>query len=122
MQEKWCTIRKKQKGLFQCCLEESLFVAAVIAYMAHKSMKTKFYALKETYDRVMEDWGDNLEFMCEWVVALNQKIWQHYDDNQTLARVYDELWRKADEYCCKHFKDDELSAYYSYIDYNSFFF
>ena len=73
-------------------------------------------AVKETYNRVMEDWGDNLEFMCEWAVALNQKIWQHYDNNQTLARVYDELWRKADEYCCKHFKDDELSAYYSYID------
>lgn len=74
-------------------------------------------SVKDTYKQVMRSWGNNLEFMCEWVVALNQKIWQHYDtQNETLARVYDELWRKADEYCRNHFKGEELSEYYAYID------
>lgn len=73
-------------------------------------------AVKETYNRVMKEWGDNLEFMCEWVVALNRKIWQHYDDNPKLESVYDDLWRQADYYCCNHFKDDELSEYYRYIN------
>ena len=93
-----------------------------------KERKTTFYAdlsiaecygisgVKDTYRRVMRSWGNNLEFMCEWVVALNQKIWQHYDKNEPLARVYDELWRKADNYCREHFKGEELSEYYAYID------
>jgi hypothetical protein len=64
----------------------------------------------------MRSWGSNLEFMCEWVVALNQKIWQHYDTNNELAKVYEELWMSADDYCRKHFKGEELSEYYAYID------
>lgn len=94
-----------------------------------KERKTTFYAdlsiaevygvksVKDTYRQVMRSWGKDLEFMCEWVVALNQKIWQHYDtQNESLARVYDELWRKADNYCRGHFKGEELSKYYAYID------
>lgn len=93
-----------------------------------KERKTTFFAdlsiaecygakgVKDTYRRVMKEWGNNLEFMCEWVVCLNQKIWQHYEKNEPLARVYDELWRKADNYCREHFKGDDLSQYYAYID------
>lgn len=94
-----------------------------------KERKTTFYGdlsiaevygargVKETYRQVMHSWGNNLEFMCEWVVALNQKIWQHHDtNNDKLAKVYNELWRKADDYCRKHFKGEELSKYYAYID------
>lgn len=73
-------------------------------------------SVKDTYRRVMKEWCNNLEFMCEWVVCLNQKIWQHYEKNKPLAKVYDELWRKADDYCQKHFKGEELSEYYRYID------
>lgn len=94
-----------------------------------KERKTTFYAdlsiaecygvygVKDTYRRVMRSWGNNLEYMCEWVIALNQKIWQHYDtQNESLAQVYDELWRKADNYCREHFKGDDLSRYFAYID------
>ena len=73
-------------------------------------------AVKETYRDVMNSWGDDLEFMCEWVISLNQKIWQHYNKNRELAKVYDDLWRKADNYCREHFKGEELEKYYDYID------
>ena len=74
-------------------------------------------SIKDTYKQVMRSWGNNLEYMCEWVIALNQKIWQHHDtNNDNLAKVYDELWRKADDYCQNHFKGEELSEYYAYID------
>ena len=73
-------------------------------------------AVKETYRDVMNSWGDDLEFMCEWVISLNQKIWQHYNENRELAKVYDDLWRKADNYCREHFKGEELEKYYDYID------
>ena len=70
----------------------------------------------DTYNRVMEGWGNNLEFMCEWVIALNQKIWQHYKDNPELAQKYDELWRRADDHCKTFFKGERLTAYLNYVD------
>lgn len=73
-------------------------------------------AVDDTYNRVMKSWGDDLEYMCEWVIALNQKIWQQHESNPELGRLYDELWRKADEYCMNHFKGDDLTAYLNYVD------
>lgn len=73
-------------------------------------------AVKETYRDVMGSWGDDIDFMCEWVICLNQKIWQHYTTDRELAKVYDDLWRKADNYCREHFKGEELKKYYDYID------
>ena len=70
----------------------------------------------ETYDTVMLEWKNDIDYMCEWVIALNQKIWQHYESNPNLGKVYDNLWRKADEFCCEHFKGEELTKYYEYTD------
>ena len=93
-----------------------------------KTRKTTFYSdltiaecygissVVDTYNRVMEGWGNNLEFMCEWVIALNQKIWQHYKDNPELAQKYDVLWRRADDHCRKMFKGERLTAYLNYVD------
>ncbi len=73
-------------------------------------------AIRDTYENVMKSWGDNLDFMCEWVISLNQKIWQHYESNREIANVYDKLWRKADKFCRDKFKGDKLTAYLDYID------
>lgn len=93
-----------------------------------KERKTTFYSdlsiaecfgvegVCDTYERVMESWGDDLEYMCEWVIALNQKIWQHNETNAGVAKVYDKLWKQADEYCMNHFKGDDLTAYLRYVD------
>ena len=93
-----------------------------------KTRKTTFFSdlsiaevygsaeVKDTYRRVMQGWDKNLDFMCEWVIALNQKIWQHYKTNPELAQVYDDLWRKADQHCMDTFKGDKLSSYLNYVD------
>lgn len=73
-------------------------------------------AVEETYSNVMNSWSEDLEFMCEWVVSLNQKIWQHHKTNPEIAKVYDKLWRKADEFCMNSFKGDELHQYLEYVD------
>ena len=70
----------------------------------------------DTYNAVMREWKDDINYMCEWVIVLNQKIWQHYETNPKLGKLYDSLWRKADEYCCEYFKDEELRQYYEYTD------
>lgn len=73
-------------------------------------------AVIDTYNNVMREWKDDITFMCEWVISLNQKIWQHSCSNLKLAELYDSLWRKADNFCCKHFEGEELNTYYNYTD------
>jgi hypothetical protein len=95
-----------------------------------KESKTTFYldftiadccggvkAIKDTYKRAMASWKNDVEYMAEFVVALNWKIWQHYNNGKhDIAKVYDELWRKAHNYCVTHFKDEDLSYYYDFVD------
>ena len=49
-------------------------------------------------------------------MVLNHKIWQHYQKNETLAALYDTLWREADEWACDNLKGDELSYFYQTTD------
>ena len=39
----------------------------------------------DTYNNVMREWKTDINYMCEWVIALNQKIWQHYWSNKKLS-------------------------------------
>lgn len=73
-------------------------------------------AVMDTYRNVMKSWKTDINYMSEWVIALNQKIWQHYENNPELGKLYDSLWRKADEYCCEYFTGEELRQYYEYTD------
>ena len=94
-----------------------------------KTRKTTFFAdlsiaewcegakgVKDTYKRVIKEWKNDVVYMAEFVVALNQKIWMHYEQNRELAKVYNDLWVECDKFCSEHFKGEELSYYYDYID------
>lgn len=94
-----------------------------------KTRKTTFFAdlsiaercegakgVKDTYKRVIKEWKNDVVYMAEFVVALNQKIWMHYEHNKQLAKVYNDLWLECDNFCREHFKGKELSYYYEYID------
>lgn len=72
--------------------------------------------IKDTLNNAKKNWKGNVDYMSELVVVLNHKIWEHYSHNQTLAKVYDKLWRETDDFCRKHFKGEELTKYYNYID------
>lgn len=54
-------------------------------------------AVQDTYNRVKKEWAHNYEYFTEFILCLNHKIWQHYKTNEPLARLYDKLWREADE-------------------------
>lgn len=73
-------------------------------------------AIKDTYKRAMAAWKTDYKFLTELVMALNWKIWEHYESNRDYAKVYDELWRKADEYACTNLKGEELSYFYRTTD------
>lgn len=72
--------------------------------------------VRDTYKRAFEGRKNNVKYFTELVVALNRKIWQHYETNEKLARVYDELRRHADEYACEHFTGEDASYYYRQTD------
>ncbi len=74
-------------------------------------------AIKDTYKRAFKEWRNNYKYLTELVMVLNWKLLSHYKKgNEQLAKVYDELWREADEYACENLKGEELSYFYRTTD------
>ena len=69
-------------------------------------------AIEDTYKRAKEEWKDNTVYLTELVMVLNWKLWYHYEQgNEEYARLYDTLWKEADEFACCHLKGDDLTYY-----------
>ena len=75
-------------------------------------------AITDTYQNAMKSWKTNIEYVTELSMVLNWKIWEHYETNPTLGKLYNDLWDK----CCAYitgeadFTEEELSYYYSTTD------
>ena len=87
-------------------------------FMMDFSIADKFgiAAIKDTYKRAFEEWKDNYVYLTELVIVLNLKIWEWYEKNEDVAKVYNSLWEEADAYACENLKDDELSFFYRITD------
>ena len=68
-------------------------------------------AIKDTYNRAFKAWKNNTEYLTELVMVLNWKIWQWYEKNERVARVYNELWEKADAYALDTLKGEDLKYF-----------
>ena len=74
-------------------------------------------AVKETYRVALENAKFmGYEYLTEFVMALNWKIWQHYEKDEALARVYNDLWMDAAEIAQTTLKGEELAYYYRTVD------
>lgn len=73
-------------------------------------------AVKDTFKRALESWKDNYIYLTELVMVLNWKIFEHYETNEPLARVYNDLWEQAAMYAEENLQGDELSYYYRTTD------
>lgn len=73
-------------------------------------------AVKDTFKRAFNEWKSNYVYLTELVLVLNWKIWQHYETNEKLARVYNDLWEKADGYACDNLKGEELKFFFRTTD------
>ena len=73
-------------------------------------------AVKDTFNRSFRDWKSNHVYLTELVMVLNHKIWQHYEKNEPLARVYNALWEQADQWALDNLKDEELEYYVRTLD------
>ena len=73
-------------------------------------------AVRDTYNRTFEEWKTDHIYLTELVMVLNWKIFQHYEKNEALARVYNDLWLTADEWARDNLKGEELDYYYMTTD------
>lgn len=73
-------------------------------------------AIEDTYRRVMNEWKSNYKFLTELVMVLNWKIWEYYETNETVARLYNDLWMEAQEYALDHLVGNELKYYLEVTD------
>lgn len=73
-------------------------------------------AVKDTFNRSFKSWSHDAVFITELTMALNWKIFEHHESNKELAKLYDELWRKADEWCMNNLKDKDLEYYIQTTD------
>lgn len=49
-------------------------------------------------------------------MVLNWKIWQHYENNESIARVYNELWEEADLYAQENLHGEEAEYFFRTTD------
>lgn len=74
-------------------------------------------AVRDTYKRAFKEWKHDYIYLTELVLVLNWKIWEHYDKgNEKLSRVYDELWRTAQDYGYDNLKGEELKYFIRTLD------
>ena len=73
-------------------------------------------AVKDTYNRAFEEWKSDHIYLTELVLVLNWRIRQHYETNEPLARIYNDLWSAADIYAAENLKGAELEYFYQTTD------
>ena len=74
-------------------------------------------AVRDTFNRAFREWKSDTEYVTELAIVLNWKIWEHHEaGRRSLAKTYDELWRKADNWCKDHMKGSDLEYYLNTTD------
>lgn len=72
--------------------------------------------IKDTYNRAFNEWQGDYVYLTELVMMLNWKIFEYYETNPELAKVYDALWRESDAWCMKNLKGEALDYYIKTTD------
>lgn len=73
-------------------------------------------AIKDTYKRAFGEWKSNYKYLTELVIVLNHKIWQWYERDENIAKLYNDLWIEADNYALDNLKGDELNYFFRTTD------
>jgi hypothetical protein len=74
-------------------------------------------AVKDTYKRAFKEWKDDTVYVTELSLVLNWKCWQHYErGNESLSKLYSDLYYELDAWCLDHLKGDDLVYYWKTLD------
>lgn len=73
-------------------------------------------AIKDTFRKAFNQWKSNYVYLTELVVILNWKIWSWYEENGSIAELYNDLYEQADQYAINNLKDEELQYFLKTVD------
>lgn len=74
-------------------------------------------AIKDTYNRIMKEWIDNRDAICEALISINYKSWRFAEepDKQDLVEFYSELYYKALDEVVKYYEENDRNDDLVYI-------
>lgn len=75
-------------------------------------------AIKDTFDRAFKEWKHDIRYLTELSMALNHKIWAWYEKDEEIARVYNDMWEKVNDYVYESGKvsQKDIDYYFSVTD------
>lgn len=76
-------------------------------------------AVNETYNRVMKEWLDDIEYITEFALSLNYKSWEwNGREDDEMTDLYIDLFYKSQDAIYEHFDDNKeaLKYYYEITD------
>lgn len=107
----------KQK--FQCSYPEYEALRPDSTFYADFSVADVYgtKAIEDTYKRSFDGWKSDAKMFTELVAALNHKIWFWYEHKvESYSKLYDKLWREADQYGTNNFKDEDAKHFFYVLD------
>lgn len=72
--------------------------------------------VRDTYRLVKNGWSDNPAAWGEVVCALNWRLWDLYETNEALAKIYQDLWQEAQDFGYETFKGEEATIFFRKVD------
>ena len=113
------TYMKSDKERFQCAHPEVESERPSSIFYADFSVAEHYgtNGISDTYRRAFDSWKNNVKMFTELVAVLNHKLWFWYEAGvEEYAKLYDKLWKEADEYGNDHFKGDDAKHYFLVLD------
>ncbi len=121
---------------FQQWLEAETGYKSITTFWDDFSIADRFglSAVQDTFNLAFKEWKHDHKYLTEFVLVLNHKLWWHYEQSQRLlglgdeeskqlaaqhdrrARLYDRLWRQANNYALKHLKGKEMAYFFNTTD------
>ena len=74
--------------------------------------------VKDTYDRSIKSWKEDIVYMTELSMVLNHKGWIYHEANEELSKYYFNLYNEIDNLIFQLFEDgsDEINYYIQTTD------
>lgn len=73
-------------------------------------------AVQDTFNRAFAEWKSDVRYLTDLVVVLNHKIFQHFNGDRELSKLYDSLWKIADAYAIENLTGKEFEYFFNVTD------
>ena len=74
-------------------------------------------AIRDTYRRARAEWKNDRVYGTELSIVLNHKCWYWYEkQNETLSRLYAELWEEWHDLVLENWRGENLAYYLKITD------